>query len=110
MGGQAESTMPAKVEGGQIGELRFHKSGAEIHFHDDKNKKKCAIPAAVWLKAWQELQVRPSTINFVDPVNETELMLTVRVRRKREEYDVEASLTPITFSKEFKALHEFTRI
>lgn len=56
--------------------LRFHRSGNEVHFHDDDTKLKAAIPAAAWVLAMEQIgNLRTDCYRYVDQTNKTMLEL-----------------------------------
>lgn len=69
MGGQYEDTIkptakPATTPAAAgtedasqtIQNIRFHLSGGEVHFHDDQNSLKVAVPVSDWYRAWELLR------------------------------------------------------
>lgn len=61
MGGTNETTGAQKqvTDTGQtevIGQVRYHEKDGEIHFHDDGNQLKVAIPVDKWFAAWQKIE------------------------------------------------------
>jgi len=55
--------------------IRIHQSGGEIHFHDDANKIKCAVPVAEAWKGWEQIRCQPGRFEWVDTVNNSYLVL-----------------------------------
>ena len=74
MGGTNETTAKQKtVTKGKtevVGSVRYHENDGEIHFHDDRNKMKVAVPVATWMEAWQKLE-RGEEITLFDAERDT---------------------------------------
>lgn len=84
MGGNNEFTTPAKAvdNGKKVGNLRIHENSGEVHFHDDENKIKAAVPVAIMYDAWTKLKDgRKTKFKHTDVVNNT--ILRIRVVRKK---------------------------
>lgn len=86
MGGEREDVIeskPAKskAKAQDIGNIRFHENNGEVHFHDDANNLKVAIPVAEWWQAWRRLrqnanQTLPFTWTYHDVSRKT--LLTIQ--------------------------------
>lgn len=87
MGGDREFTTPAKsIETSEhIGNLRIHESNGEIHFHDDSNSLKVAIPSADMFAAWEKLSTgQKKKFSHKDRTNGTQLLIEiVKIKRKK---------------------------
>ena len=55
--------------------LRFHINGPEVHFHDDANKLKAAVPVADWYGILRQIQAMQK-VSYVDPKFSTLLVFT----------------------------------
>jgi len=119
MGGERETVSTQKViEKGVshvVGSIRYHESGGEVHFHDDANHLKVAVPAATWMAAFQKMQANlPSSRQFVDPVRKTVLYVTLRVKPKKPKKEVPRVFAAlcikggVEIDVEYDALHKFT--
>ena len=56
--------------------VRFHISKGEVHFHDDVNKLKVAMPVAEFDIVWRNLK-RNKPCSFIDEVNLTSLEICI---------------------------------
>jgi len=115
MGGAREAKVAAKKADGKeqkLGELRFHESGGQVHFHDDKNKLKVAIQAGRWYQEWQNAvkaacENGMAAFQYRDHINKSQL--TLQVTLSDGQLDIsEISIAPLTSSDTFKKLDEFT--
>lgn len=77
-----------------IGSLRIHESSGEVHFHNDQQGTKVAVPSATMFDAWEKLSDgRRKKFRYVDRSNGTELRVEIiKVKRKKR-----ASLTDAFF-------------
>ncbi len=92
MGGQRETLLETKpraktsgtIDIATVGKIRVHESGGEVHFHDDDNKLKVAVPAADFWQKWRLLQPNyPAESHdtvFMDLDNGTVLFLAMSLR------------------------------
>lgn len=129
MGGERETVASQKVatENGHeiIGSVRYHESKSQIHFHDDANKLKVAIPVATWYKAWNYmLSSIPSgsnesafrTWHYPDTENLTVLHISLSLKKasKRKKgrlmprLDVLMNIEKIQLSEDFSKLNKFS--
>ena len=113
MGGIAEDVIeqPARTESpsarGVVGNVRFHESGGEVHFHDDVNKLKVAIPMASWWRTWQDLSSGSTKkARLVDPARKTEVVL--KVSNKQGVCDVSVKINTVALSTSFEKLQKFS--
>ncbi len=67
--------------------LRYHKSGNEIHFHDDANKIKAAIPAAEFYNMARRVRAGQNAV-FFDKKNRSLLTLALSVTGGVLDYNV----------------------
>jgi len=75
-GQQAEQPPPAPPAGAPAQQtLRFHLSGAEVHFHDDANRLKAAIPVADYYFLLRQIQML-QVCNYLDQKFNTLLTFT----------------------------------
>jgi len=56
---------PAPPQGGASQTLRFHLSGGEVHFHDDANRLKAAVPVADYYLMLRQVQMM-QTCSYLD--------------------------------------------
>lgn len=112
-----EETSIAQEKGRSI---RLHQSGGYIHFHDDAKKKlKCAVPVAVWWKAWERLRGatpgEPQEFSFVDAAEKTILIVVVKclldtsVGKYEYGLQTEISVYPCEPDKNYTELAKFTQ-
>jgi len=114
MGGKNETTAPLKDDTGSvIGQVRYHLSGDEVHFHDDTNQKKVAVPVADWFAAFQDLtEGTKDEVSFIDKKSMT--CLTVKTAivpatdTESAKLDVVLSIGDIQVTTDFEALKAFT--
>ena len=97
--------------------IRFHedpKTG-QIHFHDDTNKLKVAMPVADWFTAWRKIKQANNTESYYswiyfDPINNT--MLTVNsgisISINPPLFECSLSISSIQFSDTYRKLENFT--
>lgn len=107
MGGSREIESPAKStsgEGETIGMLRIHENQKEIHFHDDKNKLKTAVPVATMFDAWQKLsEGKKKKFRFVDATNGTELRIKmIKLKRQNGTFLVDPQMEVVPSKKKNK--------
>jgi len=110
MGGERETTVEKKdkKEGGTtFGGFRIHESNGEVHFHDDKNKLKAAVPLGAWYKAWDKLRGEPAIWQYIDTTNNTNI--SVETRLENDEFDVIVSIQAIKVSKDYGKLNTFSK-
>lgn len=110
MGGLNETTAKQKKTDGAgtpqtSGEVRYHTSNGEVHFHDDKNSLKVAVPVATWFAAWQKIEAGESW-QYTDIGNKSSL--SVSVVTVGAQLDVCLSIEKIGFSDDFEKLRKFT--
>jgi hypothetical protein len=119
MGGERETTAPQRVEtetGSEIvGSIRYHESKSQIHFHDDANKLKVAIPVATWYKAWTTLVSSPNEWRYVDIENGSILYVKLFSKKANEKkgrvhstIDALLRIEKIDASEEFSKLNTFS--
>jgi hypothetical protein len=117
MGGERETTAPQtkKTASGleQCGTVRYHENAGEVHFHDDQNHLKVAIPSGVWYSLYQKLCAEtPSQISFTDPVNGTALhastFMKSKKKKKTTKVELEMYVEPVLVSSDLRALQRFT--
>jgi hypothetical protein len=120
MGGERETVASQKVEtetGPEIiGSVRYHESKSQVHFHDDANKLKVAIPVATWYKAWTNLlSSLPNEWHYADVENGTVLHITLALKKanpKKERpmprLDALMHIEKIEVSDEFSKLNKFS--
>lgn len=110
MGGKDEFTTPAKTADGQtIGNIRIHESGGEVHFHDDQNRVKAAVPVPAMYEVWAKLRDgRQTKFKHKDLANRATLRIKV-VRSKKGPTDLQVSVTPMedAVTPEFSSFDQF---
>lgn len=126
MGGERETilTQDAKNTGGiTLGNIRCHENKGYIHFHDDANKHKVAVPTGIWFRLYERLMSEtPNKIKYADPLNQT--MLTVKSKitktkiKKKERKEgtdlrqmslnVSVEITPLAVNHLVATLQKFT--
>jgi hypothetical protein len=112
MGGKDEFTTPATTDGGsKIGNLRIHENAGEVHFHDDQNKLKVAVPVAAMYDIWEKLRDgRKKRFKHRDLTNRAVLQMKV-IRKKNKPIDLQMVVTPMKDSAttEFTSFDQFIR-
>ncbi len=118
MGGEREtnvkSTPSAKSGSTEVGSIRIHESGGEVHFHDDKRKLKVAVPVASWYAAVENLSsLGEHGLLFFDAKNGTSLEVHLLVTeaesgKGKPEFDVELTITQIEVADDLAKLLKFT--
>ena len=99
---QAQTAPASGVPSGQ--ELRYHKKGNEIHFHDDLNKLKCVVPASDWFSIARSIaSVRASY--YFDKANKTYLRVEPFVANGVS--DLAISVEPVAIGATLKAITAF---
>jgi len=124
MGGEREDVVPAKtgkVSGSEVvlvgTNIRFHENRGEVHFHDDTNNRKSAVPSAVFWQAWEEIRTGvEESWSFLDRKNKTELTLEVIEDAETSDLDIEITIVEKevesregNFGATFKALERFVK-
>lgn len=116
MGGLNETTGQQKTVTPQgqtevIGNVRYHESNSEIHFHDDTNNLKVAVPVAKWSSAWQKLESGEGCCLF-DTERQTYLTVeTVLVPPKDGNpatLDIAMTIGEVELSDDFTKLQTFS--
>jgi hypothetical protein len=109
MGGEREATIPMRdQEGGMIGTVRFHESKGEVHFHDDVNGLKVAVPSGTWYAAWQKLAAEGGSWRYVDAAKQAAVFVESWLN-KRKVLRCTVEVQPILeISDEYAALQKFT--
>lgn len=121
MGGERESTVPksrtakqGETLGRTLGKIRFHESAGEVHFHDDDNGLKVAIPTARWYRVWEDLSNGTSKkFQFIDSERNTRLLVRMQMKKNDKGKKVVHSAfieiqSNIEYNDTFKALQKFT--
>ena len=112
---QTKTTDSGEVK--ECGEVRYHESGAEIHFHDDKKNIKVAIPSGVWFQLFQTLMSKtPNSITYTDPQNRSVLHVKTQYKKARAKkkklahVKTEMYIESATFDVVLTDLHQFTEV
>jgi hypothetical protein len=119
MGGDKETMAQQKVETEKgvhaVGSLRMHLNKGELHFHDDANKLKVAVPIAVWMKRWGEaVSTAPSEFNVVDIGNKTRLNVRIKLKDAKPDkdrpprLDAIAHIEQVEITEDFNKLHQYS--
>lgn len=120
MGGDRETMSQQKVENKTgdvevVGNVRYHESGGQVHFHDDKNGLKVAVPVATWFGAWQKMLLSlPAEWHFADTERNTIVNVKLRLKEAKPHKERSArldaliSIEKIELSEAFTALNKFS--
>lgn len=112
MGGEKETVVEqkGKSKSGEtkLSSFRIHENNGEVHFHDDANKLKCAVPMGAWWKAWDKLRGEPGFWNYVDTSNNTALTVETQVDGVLK-FDVALSIEKITVGDDYSKLNTFSK-
>jgi hypothetical protein len=120
MGGEKEQMAQQRVETDKgiqaLGGLRIHLSKGELHFHDDPNKLKVAVPIAVWMKRWSEaVSAAPAEFNVVDAGRKTRLNVRIKLKDANPEkkrplplLDAIAHIEQVEMTEDFNKLHQYS--
>lgn len=120
MGGEKETVADQKVETDTgievVGSVRYHISKSQVHFHDDTNQLKVAIPVATWYKAWNNLlSSYPEEFSYVDVDLGTILRVKLSVKKANPkkgrdvaQIDALIRIEKIQTTAEFSKLHAFS--
>lgn len=121
MGGERQFEAPAetKTDTGEnvIGNLRIHESNGEVHFHDDNNGLKAAVPTAIMFEAWENLSSdQKKKFNYKDRTNRTEICVRVvnkKAKKKKDNdfRDIKFSIQPLreVTSQQFSQFDNFIK-
>ena len=105
MGGSHPGTAENAATAGKI---RFHenKPSGEVHFHDDGQNLKCAVPVAEWDKKWNTLKKTKRKITFKDVKNGAIATIKPKNQQAGGGFDVKISLKKLGHSPTFEALEK----
>lgn len=114
MGGKLEDEVetvrkPRGKSGSEaIGKIRFHESAGEVHFHDDAEKLKVAVPVHVWSDLWARLSSGgpDAGIAYLDAKNCA--WLEVELVKKDGKVDAVLLIEKVSFGDAFAKLQKFT--
>jgi hypothetical protein len=128
MGGEKETIVEQKGKSGEakLSSFRIHENNGEVHFHDDVNNLKCAVPMGAWWKAWDRIRAEPGFWNYVDTSNNTAITVetlvdeeplptAVSFRPPEQPFpingrlDVVISIDKITVSDDYSKLNTFSK-
>jgi hypothetical protein len=94
-----------------IGNIRYHENQGEIHFHDDANSLKVAIPVAKWAAAWDKIEAG-ERVSLMDPERKTCVTIeTVLVPPKdgnAATIDLALAIHELELSNDFTKLRDFS--
>ena len=114
MGGEREfstpSVKPTAAMGSapiELGSLRIHENKGEVHFHDDANGRKVAVPVATWFKAADQILSQPTEWVFIDSDNNAQLLAKSYITNGV--FDVDLSVQPQAVGDTFRKLQTFTQ-
>ena len=88
---------------------RIHESGGEVHFHDDQNRIKAAVPVAAMYETWDKLKDgRLKKFKHKDLTNRSVLRIKV-VTPKKGPKDLQMSVEPMAdaVTEDFASLDKF---
>lgn len=119
MGGEKETTAPQtrNTPSGleRCGTVRYHENQGEIHFHDDANKLKVAMPTGTWFTNFQQLMnSTPSSVRYTDTKNGATIKIATvfkkakKNKKKKARVELEMFLEPVMVSADIEALQKFT--
>jgi hypothetical protein len=117
MGGEREETVAVKGKGKSgeetVGNIRFHEKDGEVHFHDDANKLKVAVPVSVWWDAWNTVSGRRTDWDYIDLKRSTLLRVSQSVLGRSdtgqdELCDLHLTLEKVRIGNTYQALQRFT--
>lgn len=123
MGGEREETVTQKSKKSDgktetVGTVRFHESGGEVHFHDDANNLKVAIPVATWFNLWAKLnqqglkgKKKKAKMSFTDSKHKTVLNVQlnlVSLKDQKPTLEVYLTVDGIDVSDEYAKLNKLT--
>jgi hypothetical protein len=101
-----EQSKSGSEVGGKIGKyIRFHENNGEIHFHDDDNKLKVAMPVATWFAAWSNLAKNMGEWSYIDAERKTMFSINVFMKKKVQ---VNVNIKKVEFDNIFEKLQKFT--
>lgn len=119
MGGTREDVLPQRssttvaskggtttVMGTQ--KIRIHESNRKVHFHDDDNKLKAAVPVDTWFRAWTELMVSEKPFVYYDLDNMSLLTVMIGEDSNGVEATIRVEKLEAQIGATFKALQKFT--
>lgn len=121
MGGINETVATQKKDVGTgkpviSGKVRYHlknEGGCDwVHFHDDENGLKVAIPASTWFAAWQRLESGLDNWQYTDLGHKTHLHVSFITTPPNPptpaKLDVCLSIEKVELSDDFEKLRKFT--
>lgn len=108
MGGEKETVL-SKKDGGtaELNNIRLHENNGEVHFHDDRNKLKCAVPVSAWWKGWESIRTSCGTWQYIDIVNNTQV--TAKTFMDLGGLDVSVHVDKMTVSGDYSKLNIFSK-
>ena len=125
MGGERETILKkdaSDVQNGgtgiSLGDIRCHENQGHIHFHDDANQRKVAIPTGVWFQLHEQLMGKtPNKVQYIDSTNLTMLIVKNQIKKAKKAkkakkqpltLTVSAEIVPINIDHLATALKKFT--
>ena len=108
MGGARETVVDSVKGIERVGNVRIHESGGQVHFHDDKNGLKVAVPAHEFWDAWNSL-LGDGKRTFIDPDKSTVLYLTNKLGGSPNKPRISTILEirKLEMDPSFEKLHKF---
>lgn len=108
---QTKEDKSGKIE--QCGQVRYHENAGEVHFHDDVNGLKVAIPSGVWFSLFQSLMREvPNSFTYADTKNQAILHVSTKMKKAKKKMpariETEMYLEKVNVSNELAALQKFT--
>jgi len=99
----------------ECGKIRYHENSGEVHFHDDDNGLKVAIPSGVWYNMFLNLVKQvPHEISYPDTKNKTVLHIGTRFKKAKKlrnrpaRIDLDMHIESLEIDDRLVALQKFT--
>ena len=107
MGGSNAST----VQSSTSAPVRIHENNGEVHFHDDKNQLKVAVPVDKYFLNWEELRDNPDIGPIVFKDAKHNAQITLEWVEEGDVLDVKMSMEIYTpkFGEGYKALEKLVK-
>lgn len=101
-----DGTGNLKVSDLKTQKIRFHENKGEVHFHDDDNSLKAAVPVTTWFTAMNQIR-QLKKWSYLDAANKT--LLRVKPDKGGKRVDVVISVRPANVGATLKALSDFSK-
>jgi len=91
--------------------VRIHEKERSVHFHDDVNKWKVAVPTSVWANAWNNVISKGGSWSHLDVDTETTLDISVEDNgNNAKKVEVRVLLSKVEgIGPHFAAMAKFTK-